>query len=59
MVVQWKICIGSARNPSNILNGTVFAKTAAIKSIGAVSPIARDSDNIIPVRIPGFAFGRT
>ena len=52
-VVQVNICIGNTEKVSNKecgTNGTYAMAPTTIK--GAVSPIALDKDNIIPVKIP-------
>ena len=41
--------------PGNGINNAGIPMTTS----GAVSPIARDNDNIAPVKIPGKAAGRT
>lgn len=58
--VQLKICMGSAVNSSIGLSGKKATNVRApIMIRGAVSPIARDSARMIPVKMPGSAEGRT
>ena len=57
---QLKIWIGSTVNGDQIESGAkVTNVTAPIVMSGAVSPIARDSARMSPVRMPGAATGST
>ena len=57
---QLKIWIGSTVNGDQIESGANVANvTAPAMMSGAVSPIARDSARINPVKIPGVATGST
>lgn len=54
-----KICIGSAENVSNTLVGVKSRIVGMpMTTSGAVSPIARERANMIPVMMPGNEAGR-
>ena len=58
--IQLNTWIGRTVNCDQILSGTngIYVSAPIVIS-GAVSPMARDSARITPVRIPGSAAGRT
>ena len=59
-LVELKIWIGITVNGSRMSSGRNAAKVSApIMISGAVSPIARESARIMPVRMPGMTCGRT
>ena len=59
-VVHWKIWIGNTVNfEKSPVGSTVMKVDAPTTTKGAVSPMARDMERIVPVRMPGRALGNT